>query len=69
MRQAASDENSNAVKAVLADRLNRLAAMLEEGSSQSAHEFATAADIRRWQANPAENTPAKALAMPPGDPI
>ncbi len=69
MRQAASGENSNAVKAVLADRLNRLAAALEEGSNQSAHEFAAAADIRRWQANPAENTPAKALAMPPGDPI
>ena len=69
MRQAASDGNSNAVKGVLADRLNRLAGVLEEGGSQSMHTFATASDIRRWQVNPAGNTPAKPLAMPPGDPI
>lgn len=69
MRQAASDENSNAVKSVLANRLDRLAAALEDGSSRTAHEYATAADIRRWQANPAAHSPAKPLAMPPGDPI
>lgn len=69
MRQAASDENSNAVKSVLANRLDRLAAALEDGSSRTSHEYATAADIRRWQANPAAHSPAKPLAMPPGDPI
>ena len=69
MRQAASDGNSNAVKGVLADRLDKIAAELEGGRSRSAHQSTAAADIRRWQAHPAGNVPAKALAMPPGDPI
>ncbi len=69
MRQAASDDNANTVKAVLADRLDRLAAELEGRRNQSAHRSTAAADIRRWQANPTLNEPAKPLAMPPGDPI
>ena len=69
MSQAASDENSGEVRAVLSHRLGRLAADLEDIRTPSAHQATAAADIRRWQADPKGNVPVEALTMPPGDPI
>ena len=69
MSQAASDENSGEVRAVLSHRLGRLATDLEDIRTPSAHQATAAADIRRWQADPKGNVPVDALTMPPGDPI
>jgi hypothetical protein len=69
MSQAASDENSGEVRAVLSHRLGRLATDLEDIRTPSAHQATAAADIRRWQADPEGNVPVEALTMPPGDPI
>jgi hypothetical protein len=69
MSQAASDENSGEVRAVLSHRLGRLATDLEDIRTPSAHQATAAADIRRWQADPKGNVPVEALTMPPGDPI
>ena len=69
MSQAASDENSGEVRAVLSHRLGRLATDLEDIRTPSAHQATAASDIRRWQADPKGNVPVEALTMPPGDPI
>ena len=69
MTQATSDENSGEVRAVLTQALARLASSLESIRSPSSHQATAVADIRRWQADPTRNVPAKALTMPPGDPI
>lgn len=69
MRQASSADSSGEVKAVLADRLNTLAAQLERRRNASAHQSSVAADIRRWQQRPMESAPEPALLLPPGDPI
>jgi len=69
MRQASSAENSGAVRAVLAERLDRLCGRLESLRSPDAHTFSMAAEIRRWQALGDEALPAPALQMPAGDPI
>ena len=69
MTQAASDENSGEVRAVLTQALARLASSLESIRSPSSHQTTAVADIRRWQADPTGSVPAEALTMPPGDPI
>jgi hypothetical protein len=69
MHQASSAEQAPEVRAVLADRLDRLAARLERERNGNAHQRSTAMDIRRWQQRPADGTPPPALQMPPGDPI
>ena len=69
MTQATSDENSGEVRAVLTQALARLASSLESIRSPSSHQATAVADIRRWQADPTRSVPAKALTMPPGDPI
>ena len=69
MRQAVNEDSSGQVRAVLSDRLADLATRLEGQRNASAHETTVAADIRRWQQNPADFTPAPALRLPPGDPI
>lgn len=69
MRQASSESASGEVKAILADRLNRLASALEGQRTASPLEASTAADIRRWQQRGEGSIPEPALAMPPGDPI
>ena len=69
MTQAANSANSGAVKAVLADRLDRLARGLEQLQNPNPHQTTAAADIRRWQQRGVSATPAAALQMPPGDPI
>lgn len=69
MRQAVNENSSGEVRAVLSDRLDSLAERIENMRSKSPHQATIAADIRRWQQNPAEFTPAAALQLPPGDPI
>lgn len=69
MRQASDEDSSGEVKAILADRLNRLASELEEVREASPYEASAAAEIRRWQQRSDNEVPGPALAMPPGDPI
>ena len=69
MVQASSEASSGEVKAVLANRLDRLAAQLEGMRSPNAYQTSAAADIRRWQARSDDAIPGSALEMPPGDPI
>ena len=69
MVQATSESASGEVKAVLADRLEKLAARLERLRNSSAHQSSVAADIRRWQQRPDDAVPRPALVLPPGDPI
>lgn len=70
MVQASSDQASGAVKAVLMDRLEKLARRLErQGNAINAHQAAMVADIRRWQQRTEGTMPGPALQMPAGDPI
>jgi len=69
MVQAANPNNAGEVKAVLADRLDKLADDLEDLRNPNAHQATAAADIRRWQRDPEGAMPEPALQMPPGDPI
>jgi len=69
MVQASSEDNSGEVKAVLADRLNKLAGQLEGVRNPSPYQASAAADIRRWQGRSEVAIPTSALEMPPGDPI
>ncbi len=69
MQQASQDGNAAEVRAVLADRLEDLAADLEAMSDPSPHQRLVAADIRRWQQRIENTVPGGALVMPQGDPI
>ena len=69
MQQASQDGNAAEVRAVLSDRLERLAADLEGMSAPSPHQRLVAADIRRWQQRIENTVPGGALVMPAGDPI
>jgi hypothetical protein len=69
MVQAASESASGEVKAVLSDRLEKLAARLERQRNASAHQSSVVADIRRWQQRSGDAVPRPALLLPPGDPI
>jgi len=69
MQQASMDGNPSEVRAILSDRLDRLAAGLEAGGTPSPHERLVAADIRRWQARIENTVPGPELQMPAGDPI
>ncbi|MEZ5489720.1 MAG: zinc-dependent metalloprotease [Gammaproteobacteria bacterium] len=69
MEQAANPANAGKVKAVLANGLNQLANALESRGNPNAHQASAAADIRRWQRDPASVISGPALRMPPGDPI
>ena len=69
MQQAASNGNPAEVRAVLTDRLERLASMLEGAGGMSPHERLVATDIRRWQSRVDNTTPGPVLELPPGDPI
>lgn len=69
MVQAGNTEASGEVRAVLADRLDTLAAGIERQRNASAHQAAVAADIRRWQQRAEDATPAEPLQLLPGDPI
>ena len=67
MVQASSAENSGEVRAVLADRLDKL--VLGHHAFAVFDQAGVAADIRRWQQRPDDAVPGPALQMPPGDPI
>ena len=69
MTQAASADSSGEVRAVLMDRLDKLANRLEGQTNTSAHQVTVASDIRRWQLQPELASPHPALQLPPGDPI
>lgn len=69
MVQASSENASGAVKAVLADRLGKLADRMDRQRTASAHQSSVAADIRRWQQRSMDAIPRPALLLPPGDPI
>jgi hypothetical protein len=69
MTMAMRADNSAEVRAVLADRLAKLATRLEGQATRTAHEMASAADIRRWERRPVQLVPGPALKLPPGDPI
>lgn len=69
MVQASNVDNAGEVKAVLADRLNKLAQQLDRRRNASAHQAAVVADIRRWQQRPDDAIPGQPLQMPPADPI
>lgn len=69
MQQGAMDGTYAEVRAVLADRLERLASDIEAGGTPSPHERLVAADIRRWQSRIENTVPGPSLEMPAGDPI
>ena len=69
MVQASSDRNSAEVRAILTDRLHRLADRLEAEADPSPHARLVAADIRRWEHRPEGTIPGPALPIAPGDPI
>lgn len=69
MRQASNSDNSGSIRAVLTDRLNSLKERLDRQRNATPHQVTLAADIGRWQQNPAEALSSEALQLPPGDPI
>ncbi|MEP7382158.1 MAG: zinc-dependent metalloprotease [Gemmatimonadota bacterium] len=69
MVQASRADNSAEVRAVLTDRLDKLAARLEALPERTAHQMSAAADIRRWEKRPERTIPGPAIKLPPGDPI
>lgn len=69
MQQATMEGNPSEVRAVLADRLSRLATTIESGSTVTPHQRLVAADIRRWEARADNTVPGPALQLPNGDPI
>ncbi|MBM4183216.1 MAG: DUF5117 domain-containing protein [Gemmatimonadetes bacterium] len=69
MSEGGSSGNPAQVRAVLSDRLDQLAARIEQGGDPTPHTRLVAEDIRRWQARSQNTEPAPKLGMPPGDPI
>ena len=69
MVQASSAGNSAEVRAILTDRLSRLADRLGAQPDASPHQRLVAADIRRWENRPEGTMPAPPLVLAPGDPI
>ena len=69
MSHAGSAGTMTGVRAVLSDRLNRLAGRLEGLVPSSPHQRLVAADIRRWQERIENTTPEPSLQLPSGDPI
>ena len=69
MRHAGSAGTMTEARAVLSDRLDRLAGQLEALMAASPHQRLVAADIRRWQQRIENTTPSPSLQLPAGDPI
>lgn len=69
MQQAAMEGNAPDVRAILADRLDKIAMRLESNVDLSPHERLAAADIRRWQSRVENTTPGPVIELPAGDPI
>lgn len=69
MQQASSDGNPAEVRAILSDRLDKLALLIEAEDTPSPHRKLVVADIRRWQSRIENTVPGPQLQMPAGDPI
>lgn len=69
MREGGSNGNPPQVRAVLSDRLDRLATRIEGMARPTPHARMVASDIRRWQQRTENTTPGEKLEMPAGDPI
>ncbi|MEM7416255.1 MAG: zinc-dependent metalloprotease [Gemmatimonadota bacterium] len=69
MQQASMDGNATEVRAILYDRLDRLAEAIEAEGRSTPHRGLAAADIRRWQSGIENTVPGPAIQMPSGDPI
>lgn len=69
MTQASMAGNPAEVRAILADRLDRLAVDIEASADASPHAKLVAGDVRRWQSRTDGLMPAPKLQMPAGDPI
>jgi hypothetical protein len=69
MQQASMAGNHAEVRAILSDRLDKLASGIESEGAPSPHRKLVAADIRRWQSRIENTVPGPQLQMPAGDPI
>ena len=70
LTQAGDDQNRSQVRAVLTDRLLKLASRLESLPQLTPQQAQAAADIRRWQNRPERSGDrARPLGLPPGSPI
>ncbi len=69
MTQGSSADNSGEVRAILSDRLHRLADRLGATTDLSPHQRLVASDIRRWQNRLESTIPGTPLPLAPGDPI
>lgn len=69
MQQGSMDGNAAEVRAILHDRLDRLAASIEAEGNAAPHRRLAAADIRRWQSGIENTVPGPVIQMPSGDPI
>ena len=69
MRHAGRAGTMTEARAVLSDRLDRLAGRLEGLMPSSPHQRLVAADIRRWQKRIDSTRPEPSLQLPSGDPI
>ncbi|HSM59622.1 MAG TPA: zinc-dependent metalloprotease [Longimicrobiales bacterium] len=69
MQQASMEGNPAEVRAVLSDRLDRLADRIEAQAQPTPHAKLVAADIRRWEERIENTVPGPMLQMPAGDPI
>ncbi len=70
MLMAMRADNSPAVRAILSDRLGKLAKRLEgQAATNNAHRTTVASDIRRWEHRTVATIPGPALRLPAGDPI
>jgi hypothetical protein len=70
MLMAMREDNSPQVRAILSDRLGKLATRLEgQAAPDDAHRTTVAADIRRWEHRTIATIPGPGLTLPAGDPI
>ena len=69
MVQASGSTSSAEVRAILTDRLSRLAGRLEGLPNTSPHQKLVASDIRRWESRPKSTVLNTPLLLAPGDPI
>ena len=69
MRQASQSTNAAEVRAVLSDRLHRLAKNLAGKETLSPHQRLVVTDIQRWENRTEDTVPNSTLELPAGDPI
>jgi len=69
MQQASRQQTATEARAVLSDRLERLAARIEAMGEPTPHQRLVAADVRRWERRIENTVPGASLQMPAGDPI